>query len=248
MGEDWASTGGRARLRGLLADEARLLDEYQSQADRGSPKAIRLWSEHDEADARLEQARYEALGPLLDALDAAEREAGLLREPMPCGHPGAVQVHDELGSYCPMCIDGANLRHLHRLRADITAARDIAATRGGVPGRGYAESAVDSVTWLVEALEEARADLAEARLRLAIWSGEGVPEGWEAAADGEPYLVRRRGEWAVTLDPLADGGAAWAGWWRLGECERCEEREYQRTATVTEALAAAEAWLAGVAP
>lgn len=87
-----------------------------------------------------------------------------------------------------------------------------------------------------------RADLAETRLRLAIWSGEGVPDGWEAAADGYPYLVRRRGEWAVTIDPQARIGFAWAGWWRLGE-DDCAEQVIESVATATEALAAAQAWL-----
>lgn len=93
-----------------------------------------------------------------------------------------------------------------------------------------------------------RADLAEARLRLAIWSGEGVPSGWEAAADGEPYLVRRRGAWAVTLDPhRGDTRVSWVGWHRLGTEDGGAVLRVGQ-ATATEALAAAEAWLAAVAP
>ena len=100
---------------------------------------------------------------------------------------------------------------------------------------------------LAEQLRTAGRERDELRLRLAIWSGEGVPSGWEAAADGYPYLVRRRGEWAVTIDPQARIGFAWAGWWRLGE-DDCAEQVIESAATATEALAAAEAWLAAVAP
>lgn len=187
MGEDWASAEGRARLRGLLADEARLLDEYQSQADRDSPKAIRLWSEHDEVDALLEQARYEALGPLLDALDAADlslsheiREheaaqaaarAAVTRQP--CGHPGAcVASSDEGSSYCRWCEEVA------RLTADLAA-----------PGySAKAETRIAALEARVAALEGGA--LREARGLIERFLGQPYGYGESTEADAKAWLAK----------------------------------------------------------
>ena len=95
---------------------------------------------------------------------------------------------------------------------------------------------------LYDDIEQARDHLAEASARLAVWSGEGVPEGWRAVADGEPYLTRRAGPWRVDVDPYGE----WSGWRDDdpigdGYIEIVHESD---AGSVLAALAEAEAWLA----
>jgi len=111
--------------------------------------------------------------------------------------------------------------------------------------RAAAHMGEDVGVYRTASVEQARDQLAEARARLAVWSGEGVPEGWRAIADGEPYLTRRDGPWRVDVDPR--GG--WSGWRDDdpigdGYIEIVHESD---AGSVLAALAEAEAWLARVA-
>jgi hypothetical protein len=95
---------------------------------------------------------------------------------------------------------------------------------------------------LADDVQRLRALLDEERARLAVWSGEGVPEGWRAIADGEPYLTRRAGPWRVDVDPYGE----WSGWRDDdpigdGYIEIVHESD---AGSVLAAIAEAEAWLA----
>lgn len=85
------------------------------------------------------------------------------------------------------------------------------------------------------------AEVAEARLRLAIWSGEGVPEGWTAAADGVPSIERDLGD--LTAEVYADG--RWLIWRDLRDdlAPGVVVEDHPGPRETTEALRAAEAWL-----
>jgi hypothetical protein len=96
---------------------------------------------------------------------------------------------------------------------------------------------------LADDVQRLRALLDEEQARLAVWSGEGVPEGW---SHRDECLVRRVGDRLARVSYDADESppAFWEGW------------DHQipgtvaagsRLASVLAALAEAEAWLAAKA-
>lgn len=93
---------------------------------------------------------------------------------------------------------------------------------------------------LLVAWERLTADLAETRLRLAIWSGEGVPEGWSAAADGVPSIERDLGD--LTAEVYADG--RWLIWRDLRDdlAPGVVVEDHPGPRPVLTACAEAEAW------
>lgn len=189
----------------------------------------------------------------LDALDAADAEAKqasalraalvevyrILAEDEP-----ADDALDALGEYT-----ADEARHVKRLLAEARG-RGVSDTPR-IPDmlsrigqwRDFSIEELDAAFGTVEGeIARLEAELAETRLRLAIWSGEGVPEGWEAAADGDPYIVRTVGKRRARVAP--DGR-----WDAIGTTlDGPGRRVHPDPRPVLEALAAAEAWLAGVAP
>jgi hypothetical protein len=107
----------------------------------------------------------------------------------------------------------------------------------------YTAPLLENERRLLDRLATLEADLAELRLRLAIWSGDDVPEGWTADADGTPHLRQRAGDRVVRLG--YDGDEEPTAWWE-GWRDRCGTfpTDGSRCPTVTAAKAEAEAWLA----
>lgn len=186
----------------------------------------------------------------------AWRQKHGIPDPCPAGHPAACL--DAAGA-CRWCAEVA------RLTADVTRlaeASRVCDTPGCVAAvvrrddgsrrcaAGHATRWVDAAD--LAALTESyagysakaetriaalEAEVAETRLRLAIWSGEGVPEGWEAEADGVPSIRRIVGRRAVRVG--LEDGPYWEGW----TVERDPLEDGAGCASALDALRAAEAWL-----